>query len=47
MREAAALPLVGITAYEGLQRAGVKAGHTVLVHGGAAASVMSPPNGQA
>ncbi|MDD9913800.1 MAG: zinc-dependent alcohol dehydrogenase family protein [Rhodospirillaceae bacterium] len=35
MREAAALPLVGITAYEGLQRAGVKAGHTVLVHGGA------------
>ncbi|WP_087020213.1 zinc-dependent alcohol dehydrogenase family protein [Thaumasiovibrio subtropicus] len=35
MREAAALPLVGITAYEGLTRAGVKAGQTVLVHGGA------------
>ena len=35
MREAAALPLVGITAFEGLQRAGVKAGQKVLVHGGA------------
>ncbi|MEM6974154.1 MAG: zinc-dependent alcohol dehydrogenase family protein [Pseudomonadota bacterium] len=35
MREAAALPLVGITAYEGLQRAGLKAGQSVLVHGGA------------
>ena len=35
MREAAALPLVGITAYEGLQRAGVHAGQKVLVHGGA------------
>ncbi len=35
MREAAALPLVGITAYEGLQRAGTKAGEKVLVHGGA------------
>ena len=35
MREAAALPLVGITAYEGLQRANVKAGQKVLVHGGA------------
>lgn len=35
MREAAALPLVGITAYEGLKRAGVSAGHKVLVHGGA------------
>lgn len=35
MHEAAALPLVGITAYEGLQRAGVQAGQTVLVHGGA------------
>jgi NADPH:quinone reductase-like Zn-dependent oxidoreductase len=35
MREAAALPLVGITAYEGLQRAGIKAGQKVLVHGGA------------
>ncbi len=34
MREAAALPLVGITAFEGLQRAGVKAGQKVLVHGG-------------
>ncbi len=35
MREAAALPLVGITAYEGVQRAGVRAGHKVLVQGGA------------
>lgn len=34
MRQAAALPLVGITAFEGLQRAGVKAGQKVLVHGG-------------
>ncbi|KXF79799.1 zinc-dependent alcohol dehydrogenase family protein [Enterovibrio coralii] len=34
MREAASLPLVGITAYEGLTRAGVKAGQKVLVHGG-------------
>lgn len=34
MREAAALPLVGITAYEGLTRAGTKAGQKVLVHGG-------------
>lgn len=34
MREAAALPLVGITAYEGLQRAGVHSGQSVLVHGG-------------
>ena len=34
MREAAALPLVGITAYEGLTRAGVKQGQKVLVHGG-------------
>lgn len=34
MREAAALPLVGITAFEGLQRAGVKAEQKVLVHGG-------------
>jgi|TARA_R110002072_G_scaffold300446_1_gene477975 NADPH:quinone reductase len=34
MREAAALPLVGITAFEGLQRAGIKAGQNVLVHGG-------------
>jgi len=35
MRAAAALPLVGITAYEGLQRAGAGAGQKVLVHGGA------------
>lgn len=35
MREAAALPLVGITAFEGLQRAGVRAGQKVLVHGAA------------
>lgn len=35
MREAAALPLVGITAWEGLARAGCGAGQTVLVHGGA------------
>lgn len=34
MREAAALPLVGITAYEGLQRAGTAKGQKVLVHGG-------------
>lgn len=34
MREAAALPLVGITAYEGLQRGGISAGQQVLVHGG-------------
>ncbi|MEM7044176.1 MAG: zinc-dependent alcohol dehydrogenase family protein [Pseudomonadota bacterium] len=35
MREAAALPLVGITAFEGLKRAGADAGKSVLVHGGA------------
>ena len=35
MREAAALPLVGITAYEGLTRSGVGGGQTVLVQGGA------------
>ncbi|WP_171209722.1 MULTISPECIES: zinc-dependent alcohol dehydrogenase family protein [unclassified Ruegeria] len=35
MKEAAALPLVGITAYEGLTRAGVGEGQTVLVQGGA------------
>ena len=35
MREAAALPLVAITAYEGLQRAGVQKGQKALVHGGA------------
>jgi len=34
MREAAALPLVGITAYEGLVRANVGANQKVLVHGG-------------
>lgn len=34
MREAAALPLVAITAYEGLERASVSAGQKVLVHGG-------------
>lgn len=34
MREAAALPLVAITAYEGLTRAGIKRGQKVLVHGG-------------
>lgn len=34
MREAAALPLVAITAYEGLIRAGVTKGQKVLVHGG-------------
>lgn len=34
MKEAAAIPLVGITAYEGLVRAGVKEGQKVLVHGG-------------
>ncbi len=34
MREAAALPLVAITAYEGLVRAGIEAGQKVLVHGG-------------
>ncbi|MEO0478954.1 MAG: zinc-dependent alcohol dehydrogenase family protein [Planctomycetota bacterium] len=34
MREAAALPLVGITAFEGLKRAGIDAGQKVLVHGG-------------
>ncbi|MDP9689812.1 UNVERIFIED_ORG: NADPH:quinone reductase-like Zn-dependent oxidoreductase [Pseudomonas mohnii] len=36
MREAAALPLVFITAWEGLvDRANVHAGHKVLIHGGA------------
>ena len=35
MSEAAALPLVGITAYEGLARAAVGPGQKVLVHGGA------------
>jgi len=35
MKEAAAIPLVGITAYEGLVRAGVSSGQKVLIHGGA------------
>ncbi|GDY25905.1 quinone oxidoreductase [Agarivorans sp. Toyoura001] len=35
MREAAAIPLVGITAFEGLTRAGISQGQKVLVHGGA------------
>lgn len=34
MREAAALPLVAITAYEGLTRAGTGSDQKVLVHGG-------------
>ena len=34
MAEAAAIPLVGITAYEGLIRAGIQKGQNVLVHGG-------------
>ena len=34
MREAASLPLVAITAYEGLQRAMIQKGQKVLVHGG-------------
>ena len=34
MREAAALPLVGITAYEGLMRSQIAKGKTVLIHGG-------------
>ena len=34
MKEAAALPLVAITAYEGLKRAGITKGQKVLVHGG-------------
>ncbi|MEM7455138.1 MAG: zinc-dependent alcohol dehydrogenase family protein [Planctomycetota bacterium] len=34
MRESAALPLVAITAYEGLARAGISEGQKVLVHGG-------------
>eukprot|EP00635_Sarcinochrysidales_sp_CCMP3193_P014447 CAMPEP_0118891634 /NCGR_PEP_ID=MMETSP1166-20130328/1571_1 /TAXON_ID=1104430 /ORGANISM="Chrysoreinhardia sp, Strain CCMP3193" /LENGTH=335 /DNA_ID=CAMNT_0006830303 /DNA_START=108 /DNA_END=1115 /DNA_ORIENTATION=- len=34
MKQAAALPLVGITAYEGLKRAGISQGQKVLVHGG-------------
>lgn len=34
MKNAAALPLVGITAYEGLHRSGINKGQNVLVHGG-------------
>jgi NADPH2:quinone reductase len=34
MREAAALPLVAITAHEGIDRAGVSSAHHVLIHGG-------------
>ena len=34
MKAAAALPLVAITAYEGLIRAGIQPGQKVLVHGG-------------
>ncbi|AOW78588.1 quinone oxidoreductase [Colwellia sp. PAMC 20917] len=34
MREAAAIPLVGITAYEGLTRSNVRENQNVLVHGG-------------
>lgn len=34
MKEAAALPLVGITAYEGLIRSNIKSGQKVLIHGG-------------
>lgn len=34
MREAASLPLVAITAYEGLKRAGISKQQKVLVHGG-------------
>lgn len=34
MQEAAAIPLVGITAYEGLKRAGTSKNQRVLVHGG-------------
>ena len=34
MSEAAALPLVGITAYEGLKRAGITKAQKVLIHGG-------------
>jgi NADPH2:quinone reductase len=34
MRQAAALPLVTITAWEGLERAGLNKGQTCLIHGG-------------
>jgi hypothetical protein len=43
MREAAAVPLVFITAWEGLvDRAGARAGQKVLIQGGPAASVTWP-----
>lgn len=32
MQQAAAIPLVGITAYEGLDRAGLRPGHKILIH---------------
>jgi NADPH:quinone reductase len=35
MRKAAALPLVAITAHEGMTRGGVLPAHRVLIHGGA------------
>ncbi|MTH97708.1 zinc-dependent alcohol dehydrogenase family protein [Roseibium sp. RKSG952] len=35
MREAAAIPLVGITAYEGLERAGIARDKKILIQGGA------------
>ncbi|MEM1189356.1 MAG: zinc-dependent alcohol dehydrogenase family protein [Pseudomonadota bacterium] len=35
VRDAAALPLVGITAFEGMERSNVRPGQKVLVHGGA------------
>ncbi len=35
MKEAAAIPLVGITAFEGLTRSGARKGQKILVHGGA------------
>ncbi|WP_245559674.1 alcohol dehydrogenase catalytic domain-containing protein [Amorphus coralli] len=44
MREAAALPLVGITAFEGLTRAGVTTDKKVLIQGARAASATSPCN---
>jgi NADPH2:quinone reductase len=34
MREAAALPLVAITAFDGIERAAVSSAHHVLIHGG-------------
>lgn len=41
--EAAAVPLAGLTAYQSIQRSGVSAGQTVLVHAAArVASAGSP-----